>query len=81
MMVLSNISTTRGLKDKNQYNVKETYAPVSTLSFIRVSIAATNKENQHMWEMDVKTAFLYGELEEEVFMESAKRLDVSEEVK
>lgn len=58
----------RGFKDKNVYGLKETYAPVSRLSLIRAVLSIINKENLEACQMDVKTAFFNGELEEEVLM-------------
>ncbi|OXU18496.1 hypothetical protein TSAR_013668 [Trichomalopsis sarcophagae] len=36
---------TRGFKDRNIYDLKETYAPVSRLSLIRATISISNKED------------------------------------
>ena len=71
----------RGFKDKNIYDLKETYAPVSRLSLIRAVISIINKENLEMCQMDVKTEFLYGELNEEIFMEIPNGLEVSDDMK
>ena len=71
----------RGFKDKNAYDLKETYAPVSRLSLIRATIAIINKEDLEMCQMDVKTAFLNGELTEEIFMEIPEGLEISPEIK
>lgn len=71
----------RGFKDKNVYGLKETYAPVSRLSLIRAALSIINKEDLEVSQMDVKTAFLNGELEEEVFMEIPEGLEVSENFK
>ena len=49
--------------------MKETYAPVSRISLIRAIISTINKEDLEVCQMNVKTAFLNGELEEDVFME------------
>ncbi|XP_044596960.1 uncharacterized protein LOC123273585 [Cotesia glomerata] len=68
----------RGFKDKNVYELKETYAPVSRLSLIRAVLSIINKEDLEACQMDVKTAFLNGELEEEVYMEIPKGLEVPE---
>ncbi|CAB0037924.1 unnamed protein product [Trichogramma brassicae] len=48
----------RGFKDKNSYELKETYAPVSRLSTIRTALAIINKLNLDAVQLDVKTAFL-----------------------
>uniref|UniRef100_A0A6V7M123 Integrase catalytic domain-containing protein n=1 Tax=Bracon brevicornis TaxID=1563983 RepID=A0A6V7M123_9HYME len=59
----------RGFKDKNTYELRETYAPVSRMAVIRASLAIINKFDLDAVQLDVKTAFLNGILEDEVFME------------
>jgi Reverse transcriptase (RNA-dependent DNA polymerase) len=46
----------------------ETYAPVSRYATFRALMAVAAAENLTMAQLDVKTAFLYGEIEEEVYM-------------
>ena len=72
---------TRGFKDTNIYGLKETYAPVSRLPLIRAVTSLANKSDWEMCQMDVKTAFLYGELQEEVYMEIPDGIQVSKETK
>ncbi|CAH0550178.1 unnamed protein product [Brassicogethes aeneus] len=59
----------RGFKDKRIYDLKETYAPVSRLSVVRSVLATINKYSLFARQLDVKTAFLNGVLDEEVYME------------
>lgn len=58
-----------GFKDKNIYELKETYAPVSRLPLVRAVIAIINKYKLKVYQLDVKTAFLNGVIDEEIFME------------
>src|SRR3954468_20512582 len=46
----------------------ETYAPVARLESIRVMLAFANHNNILLYQMDVKSAFLNGEIEEEVYV-------------
>nr|KAJ0189115.1 hypothetical protein LSAT_V11C800391620 [Lactuca sativa] len=46
----------------------ETFAPVSRIEAIRLFLAYTSYMNFIVYQMDVKTAFLHGVLEEEVFL-------------
>ena len=47
----------------------ETYAPVARLQAIRMFLAFAAHSNFKVYQMDVKSAFLNGELEEEVYVE------------
>src|SRR3954464_3218136 len=46
----------------------ETYAPVAHLESIRVMLAFANHKNILLYKMDVKSVFLNGEIEEEVYV-------------
>lgn len=71
----------RGFKDKNVYDLKETYAPVSRMSLLRSMLAVINKYNLYACHLDVKTAFLNGVLEEEIYMEIPDGLEVDKDIK
>ncbi|KAL0318197.1 UNVERIFIED_CONTAM: Retrovirus-related Pol polyprotein from transposon TNT 1-94 [Sesamum calycinum] len=47
----------------------DTYSPVARLTMIWVLIALASVYNLLIHQMDVKTAFLYGELDEEIYMD------------
>lgn len=59
----------RGFKDKNVYDLMETYAPVSRLVLVRCVIAIVNKYKLIARQLDVKTAFLNGTIDEEIYLE------------
>jgi hypothetical protein len=46
----------------------ETFAPVAKLHTVRVVLSLATNLSWDLWQMDVKNAFLQGELEEEVYM-------------
>ena len=46
----------------------ETFAPVARLEAIRILLAYANHHNITLYQMDVKSAFLNGKLEEEVYV-------------
>ncbi|GKA19637.1 zinc finger, CCHC-type containing protein [Tanacetum coccineum] len=58
----------KGFKQKLRIDYFDTYALVAHISTIRLLIAMTSIHNLIIHQMDVKTAFLNGELEEEVYM-------------
>ncbi|GJS68379.1 zinc finger, CCHC-type containing protein [Tanacetum coccineum] len=58
----------QGFKQKSGIDYFDTYAPVARISTIKLLIAMTYIHNLIIHQMDMKTAFLNGELEEEVFI-------------
>ncbi|KAL7292283.1 hypothetical protein TKK_0013894 [Trichogramma kaykai] len=56
----------RGFKDTNDYELRETYAPVSRMTVIRSVLAIINKYDLEALQLDVKTAFLNGTLENDI---------------
>ncbi|GJW76476.1 zinc finger, CCHC-type containing protein [Tanacetum coccineum] len=54
--------------NKTRIDYFDTYAPVARISTIRLLIAMASIHNLIIHQMDVKTAFLNGKLEEEVYM-------------
>lgn len=59
----------KGYRQKEGLDYFDTYAPVSRITSIRVFIAIAALRGLEIHQMDVKTAFLNGELEEEIYME------------
>ncbi|GJW56011.1 zinc finger, CCHC-type containing protein [Tanacetum coccineum] len=58
----------QGFKQKLRIDYFDTYAPVACISTIRMMIAMASIHNMIIHQMDVKTAFLNGDLDEEVYM-------------
>ncbi|GJX02343.1 zinc finger, CCHC-type containing protein [Tanacetum coccineum] len=58
----------QGFKQKSGIDYFDTYAPVARISTIRLLIAMALIHSLIIHQMDVKTTFLNGELEEEVYM-------------
>ena len=59
----------KGYKQKEGLDYFDTYSPVTRISSIRMLIAITAIHNLEIHQMDVKTAFLNGDLDEEIYME------------
>jgi len=59
----------RGFSQVYGQDYFETYALVTQLTSIRVLLAVAARHRLHVHQMDVKTAFLYGDLDEEIYMD------------
>ncbi|GJW44405.1 zinc finger, CCHC-type containing protein [Tanacetum coccineum] len=59
-------------KQKEGINYFDTYAPVACITTIRLLLALDAIRNIVIHQMDVKTAFLNGDLDEEVYMKQPK---------
>lgn len=60
---------TRGFQQIHGIDFEETFAPVITFSTLRLMLAIVASENLELFQMDVKTAFLNGDLPEDIYME------------
>ena len=59
----------KGHTQKEGGHFFDTYSPVTRIAIIRVLLALAASYSLYVHQMDVKIAFLYGELEEEIYME------------
>ncbi len=60
---------TRGFQQKEGIDYAETYAPVVKFNTLRIFFAIVAYLNLHCHQIDVKTGFLNGDLEQDVYME------------
>lgn len=58
----------KGFTQQQGIDYNETFLPVSTKDLFRVIMALVAHLNMHLHQMDVKTAFLNGNLSEEIYM-------------
>ncbi|KAK1407693.1 hypothetical protein QVD17_39315 [Tagetes erecta] len=58
----------QGFRQKEGIDFFDTYAPVARISTIRLLLALASIHNLVIHQMDVNTAFLNGELDEEIYM-------------
>ncbi|GKD37947.1 retrovirus-related pol polyprotein from transposon TNT 1-94 [Tanacetum coccineum] len=56
------------IKQEERIDFEELFAPVARIEAIRILVANTANKNMMIYQMDVKTAFLNGELKEEVYV-------------
>ncbi|GJU93108.1 retrovirus-related pol polyprotein from transposon TNT 1-94 [Tanacetum coccineum] len=57
----------KGYRQEEGIDFEESFAPVARIEAIRIFIANAASKNMTIYQMDVKTAFLNGELKEEVY--------------
>ena len=63
------ILVSKGFSQAEGIDYDETFAPVARLEAIRMFLAFAAHSNFKVYQMDVKSAFLNGELDEEVYVE------------
>ena len=59
----------RGFSQAYGLDYHETFSPVARLSSIRVLFSIALDQSWPLHQLDVSNAFLYGDLDEQVFME------------
>lgn len=58
----------KGYTQKEGIDYEETFSPVAMLKSIRILLSIAAHFDYEIWQMDVKTAFLNGSLEENIYM-------------
>ena len=58
----------KGYTQKEGIDHEETFSPVAMLKFIRILLSITAHYDYEIWQMDVKTTFPNGNLDEEIYM-------------
>nr|ABA95820.1 retrotransposon protein, putative, unclassified [Oryza sativa Japonica Group] len=66
----------KGFKQKPGIDYYETYAPVARLETIRTIIALAAQKRWKIYQLDVKSAFLNGYLDEEIYVEQPEGFSV-----
>jgi hypothetical protein len=81
MEVLRNIKQDLSLMDfprRKESTMKKTFAPMARYTSIRTIIALAAKMKWKLHQMDVKTTFLNGVIEEEVYIEQTQGFEVED---
>lgn len=65
----------KGYDQRKGIDYSETFSPVAKLQTIRLLLGVAATEKMHLAQFDVSTAFLYGELDETIFMKQPDGYD------
>jgi hypothetical protein len=65
----------KGYAQKQGIDYDETFSPVAHYDTIRTLLVVAASKNMKLKQFDMKTTFLYGELEEEVYLEQLEGFD------
>ena len=66
----------KGFRQIHGVDYEETFSPVAMLKSIRIMLAIAAFHDYEIWQMDVKTAFLNGNLTEDVYMVQPEVLSI-----
>ena len=69
----------RGFEQKESFNYDEIYSPVAKMSTIRTLLSVGNQYKYYFKQLDVKTAFLNGDLKENVYIYPAEGFKCNKE--
>jgi hypothetical protein len=63
------ILVVKGFAQKKGIGFDEIFSPIIKMTSIRTILSPVAVEDLHLEQLDVKTTFLYGDLEEEIYMQ------------
>ena len=58
----------KGYTQKEGIDYEETFSPIAMLKPVKIHLSIATHYDYEIWQMDVKTTFLNGNLEEEIYM-------------
>ena len=64
----------KGFNQREGLNYEDTFSPVAMLKSIRILLSIATYFDYEVWQMDVKTAFLNGNLEDNIYMNQPEGL-------
>ncbi|GKD00994.1 retrovirus-related pol polyprotein from transposon TNT 1-94 [Tanacetum coccineum] len=63
----------QGFRQEEGIDFEESFTPIARIEAIRIFVANAAHKNMTIYQMDIKTAFLNGELKEEVYVSQPER--------
>ena len=72
------IFVARGFSQKEGINYEDTFAPIARYTSIRTVLALASNMKWKLHQMDIKTTFLNGVIEEEVFIEQLQGFEIND---
>jgi hypothetical protein len=66
----------KGYTQKHGINYTEVYAPVARMETVRMVVALAAQRNWKIFQLDVKSTFLHGELHVDVYAEQPKGYEI-----
>ena len=66
----------KGFNQKRGIDFEEIFSPVLKMSSIRVALGLVAHLNLEVEQLNVKTSFLHGDLEEEIYMQQPEGFEV-----
>ncbi|KAD4889452.1 hypothetical protein E3N88_21525 [Mikania micrantha] len=67
----------KGFQQKEGVDYNEIFSPVVKMTTIRLVLSIVASENLHLEQLDVKTAFLHGDLDEDIYMVQPEGFQIS----
>ena len=64
----------KGFNQRLGLDYEDTFSPVAMLKSIRILLSIATYFDYEVWQMDVKTAFLNGNLEDNIYMNQPEGL-------
>lgn len=58
-----------GFSQKYGLDYEETFSPVAKMTCVRVILSLAAAKGRKLWQLDVKNAFLYGDIDKEIYMD------------
>lgn len=66
----------KGFMQKSELDYSDLFAPVARFETVRMIVSIASWRQWHLWQLDVKSAFLNGPLEEEVYVKQPPGFEV-----